>query len=111
MQLKIQKLDRRMTGHRWYKYRVEFPISAFRDSIPSDISVYQLRTQTFTELMYHLTRNIGFGPYVDYSGFSHDPKWAFRIADHNHLDTVYLTEEAKLEYERFMTFIKIKYSG
>lgn len=111
MNLKLQKLDRRMTGHQWYKYRVEFPLSAVRDIKIKDMTAYGIRTQIFSEIMQHLCSNLGFGPYVDYTYYAKDPKWAFRIADHNHVDTVYLTEEAKTEYDKILTFLKLKYSG
>ena len=111
MLLKVQKLDRRMTGHRYFKYRVEFPVCAVRGVQINDMTVYGVKILLFTEIMQHLCSSLGFGPYVDYTQYAKDAKWAFRIADHNHIDTIYLTEEALEEYNKFMTFARIKYSG
>ena len=111
MKFKLQKLDRRMTGHRYFKYRVEFPISAVRDIQVPDMTVYGVKILIFSEIMQGLTQAIGFGSYVDYTHFAKDPKWAFRIADHNHVDTIYLTEEAVAAYEQILTFLTLKYSA
>ena len=100
-----------MTGHQWFKYRIEFPINAVRDIKIDDLTAYGVRILIFSEIMQGLTNAIGFGPYVDYTLYAKDPKWAFRIADHNHVDTIYLTEDAVPAYEQILTFLTLKYSA
>ena len=111
MKFRLQKLDRRMTGHQWFKYRIEFPINAVRDIKIDNMTVYAVRLVIVSEIMQGLTNAIGFGPYVDYTPYAKDPKWAFRTADSNHVDTIYLTEEAVAAYEQILTFLTLKYSA
>lgn len=109
--LKIQKMDRRMSGHAYFKYRMEFPWAAFNQSGNSE-SYYE-RIKTFYDFCKHLTDVYGYGPCVDdansyYRAFG-APKWAFRLSDSNHICAVYVAdEEGRQELEKIISFNILK---
>jgi len=104
--LTIQKLDRRMSGHTKFKYRLEFPWGVFRDTLNPWLS----RAKAYHDFCRHMTGIFGFGPHVDdaegYANcYNEDPKWGFRLNDHAHMYTIYMAdEEAKSEVEKLLMF-------
>ena len=110
--LKIQKLDRRMTGHRHFKYRVEFPWAAFNQT--NSIDPYRDRIKTFYEFCKHLTETFGYGPSVEDIGqycmaFGETPRWAFRPSTSTHIYAIYVAdEESRQEIEKVISFNILK---
>lgn len=111
--LKIQKLDRRMSGHQNFKYRLELPVYAFNDATGPG-SAWLRRTVAFNDFCRHLTSVYGFGPCVDdahvYANhYNEVPQWAYRLVDHRHVGTIYVANEAgREELEKILAFIILK---
>jgi hypothetical protein len=111
--LKIQKMDRRMSGHAYFKYRLEFPWSAFNQGTFGD-EPYHERTKTFYEFCRHLTDAYGHGPSVDDAsyyvrsfGF---PTWAFRLVSSTHTYAIYVADdESRQELEKILSFNILKH--
>jgi len=112
--VKIQKMDRRMSGHSHFKYRLEFPWAAFNASTKHLVPYFD-RTKTFYEFCQHLTEVYGYGPSVDDVGmyatiFDVTPKWGFRLGDSTHLYTVYVADdEGRQELEKVLSFNILKH--
>ena len=110
--LKIQKTDRRMTGHAHFKFRLEFPWSAFNQFGTSE--PYHLRSKIFYEFCRHLTNVYGYGPIVDdinsyIRSFDEFPKWAFRPVTNTHTYAVYVADDAgREELEKIISFNILK---
>ena len=111
--IKIQKVDRRMTGYLHFKYRLEFPWSAFNGK--NDIDPYRNRAKAFYEFCKHLTAVFGYGPSVDDAGtygmaFDEVPQWAFRLNSNTHTYAVYVADEAgREELEKIISFNILKH--
>ena len=110
--LKIQKTDRRMSGHAYFKHRLEFPWAAFNRGNTSE--PYYERTRTFYEFCRHLNDVFGFGPSVDdassYFRSFGAPRWAFRLNTSTHVCAVYVAdEEGRQELEKIISFNILKH--
>lgn len=113
LNLKIQKLDRRMTGHQYFKYRLEFPYHAFSAIGGFQAEAFRMRAQTFYDFFKHLTEVYGVGPEVDDTAifslaYKTDPQWGFRLVTNNHTYAVYVTEEARIEVEKLLVFKQLQ---
>ena len=111
--LKIQKMDRRMSGHAQFKYRLEFPWSAFNQGRFGD-EPYHERTKAFYEFCQHLTDTYGYGPSVDdansYVRAFDWPRWAFRLVSSTHTYAIYVAdEEGRQELEKVISFNILKH--
>lgn len=111
--LKIQKTDRRMTGHTQFKYRLEFPWAAFSAGFASTSEPYHERTKLFYDFCRHLTEVFGYGPSVDdatsYTRSFEWPKWGFRLVDHTHTYAIYMADETiRSEVEKLLAFKILK---
>lgn len=110
--LKIQKMDRRMSGHAYFKYRIEFPWAAF-NFLGASESYYE-RIKTFYDFCKHLTDIYGYGPSVDdassYFRAFGAPKWAFRLNEPTHICAVYVADEdGRQELEKIIAFNILKH--
>lgn len=110
--LKIQKLDRRMTGHQFYQYRIEFPYHVFTH-INGHENAFRLRGKTFYDFFKHLTEVFGVGPEVEDTAvfsvaYETDPHWAFRMIDNHHTYALYMDEEARIEVEKLLVFMQLQ---
>lgn len=108
--LKIQKVDRRMSGHQNFKYRLELPYCAFQGIGHNPSTAYSDRAKTFLTMCRHFTELYGYGPSVDdayvYANyFGLPPRWGFRLLSHSHTYAIYLSdEESKSELEKILVF-------
>ena len=110
--LKIQKMDRRMSGHAYFKYRLELPWAAFSRSGTDE--PYHKRTTTFCEFCQHLTNVYGYGPSVDdassYFRAFGAPQWAFRLNDSTHTYAIYVADDdGRQELEKIISFNILKH--
>ena len=112
VKLKVQKLDGRMSGYGYFKYRLELPYHAFRDVGVSN--AHHERAAKFFEYSKILTDIYGYGPHVDdadmYAAvYSVDPAWAFRLYDYQHTYTLYFKDEnVKDHIEKLLVFIQLQ---
>lgn len=108
--LEIQKLDKRMSGYGRFKYRVEFPVNKFcAFGEERTRQVYKKKIKYFNDCCEHLTKTLGFGPYVDYSYSNEAAKWGFRLAGSSHVDTIYLADEqARDELQKILNWFTLK---
>ena len=110
--LKIQKMDRRMSGHQHFKYRMEFPWIAFNKF---NGEPYHERAAVFYEFCRRLTDVYGYGPSVDDANtyiraFDEFPKWAFRLITNSHTYAIYVAdEEGRQELEKVISFNILKH--
>lgn len=108
--LKIQKLDRRMSGHQHFMYRLELPYHAFSKLGIAPNDAYINRTKTFFEYSTVLTDIYGYGPSVDDANayaavYGQSPAWGFRPLDNYHTYTLYFKDdEVKHHIEKLLMF-------
>lgn len=107
--LKIQKLDRRMSGYGLFKYRLELPYHAFTVRF-NNPDAYNNRAAKFFEYSKILTELYGYGPSVDDANiyahtYGKGPSWGFRQLDNNHTYTLYFKDdEVKHHIEKLLMF-------
>jgi hypothetical protein len=117
--LKFQKLDRRMSGHNYFKWRVEFNnrySNYTNEQNYSGFEVGKLRRKTWIEALEYLTQVYGFGPDLDKAYYYNElkgvaPRFATRIcrAGDNFFDTLYLRgDEEREEFEKFLIMLELK---
>lgn len=111
--LKIQKMDRRMSGHQHFKFRMEFPWVAFNKGRFGN-EPYHERSAVFYEFCRRFTDVYGYGPSVDDANsyiraFGEFPKWAFRLLSNNHTYAIYVADEdGRQELEKIISFNILK---
>ena len=113
--LKIQKTDKRMSGHAYFKYRVEMlpGLITSRDDIgwPSKIKM----TLNFWNLVCkHMTEVYGYGPDTDKAYLWTEeygaPAWGYRMSAMSRVDCLYFRDEEVLkEYQKAVTFFTLKF--
>jgi len=120
--LQIQKIDRRMSGYKDFKYRVVFDFGAFRTEKTKGLAnheIVRIVNTSFLNITEYLTEQFGYGPELELVHLIKDrgdlvPTWAIRHAKsglHNYSPhTIYLRdEESRHEFEKILTFLQLTY--
>jgi hypothetical protein len=118
MTLKVKKLDKRMSGHNYFKYRVTF--DGYRSLLRSDS--IKRANRDFLNCTRYMTEKCGYGPelrlvHIVKEESGEVPVWATRHAyqalNSAAPDTIYLRDdEARDIFETFLTFLTLKeYDG
>lgn len=107
--LKFQKLDRRMSGHGFFTHKVEFPKASVESYNKTDAVVL------FLEAAQHMTRELGFGPPLEeISRFTFnigEAPWAIRCSgkDAYTVNTLYVREgTSKDALEKFIVIKQLQ---
>jgi hypothetical protein len=111
----IEKTDRRMSGHKDFKYRVKF--IDYDNNTPKYINAKQAN-RDFLACTRYMTEKYGFGPELRLVHFIKEeggevPLWATRHAYQalhtSAPDTIYLRDDdAREKFEAILTFLKLK---
>jgi hypothetical protein len=116
MTLKVRKLDKRMSGHQYFEYRVTFDGYTTLRHIAANQA-----NRDFLACTRYMTEKCGYGPELRLVRFIQQeggevPIWATRHAyqalNTSAPDTIYLRDdEAKEKFEAFLTFLTLKDSN
>ena len=119
--LKFQRLDRRMSGYRYFKYRVEFPYHSANytnEEFTSTFEAGKVRIRVWIEALEYLNKLYGYGPEVDkvyyYQEFREKiPAYAVRYPvrgmNSSHIETIYFRgDEERNEFEKFLLMLELK---
>lgn len=114
MTLRVRKLDKRMSGHQYFKYRVTF--DGYRSLLRNE--AMKQANRDFLNCTRYMTEKCGYGPELRLVSFIKQeggevPVWATRHAyqalNSSAPDTIYLRDdEARDIFEAFITFMTLK---
>ena len=114
MTLKVKKLDKRMSGYNFFKYRVTF--NGYRNLLKID--AIKQANRDFLAATRYMNEKCGYGPelrlvHIVKEQEGQTPLWATRHAyqalNSSAPDTIYLRDdEARDIFEAFLTFNKLK---
>lgn len=105
-----------MSGHEYFKYRLELPYYAFTADNGGHDTAYRNRAAKFFEYIKVLTELYGYGPAVDDAGMYHaackeKPKWGFRPLDNHRTYTLYFKDDdVKDQIEKLLVFMQLQQS-
>lgn len=121
--LKIDKTDRRMNGHRDFKYRIKFDLHSFLNndySIEATMAAWNNANRAFLMCSKYMTETHGYGPELKLVNYMKEngegvPLWATRhaysVLHTKQPDTIYLRDDdAREKIEKVFVFLQLKYN-